>query len=380
MNNVNKRTSDRPRRLAFTGLAGLAVTALLVAACSSGAGTAADGRAPWESSYKAIVAAAEKEKPVRYCQGLDDEENAVMLKDFYAMYPKVPKPEISACNGTEQKERILTEWGSGRTTVDLMSAGNDNIDRIDKEDLSAVPDWSIFDNSPLKIDPKFIGYKGRVLGVGSWSNAIVFNTKLTTAAEVPHDFKDCADPKYNGKFLMDVRPQGFTAFYSYWGEQNLKAWAAGVKANDPLWTRGSSSGLASLAQGERAFECGMQIHGLFRGSSTVDEVDPLLDYVFPKVTNAPFYITVTVAKEPRSPNAAILLAAWLASKGQDAIAKANPGYGSPYVKGTWKQKTFAEQGVTIADKDPWSSSADASKAYSVILESWGFPQTAAGEK
>lgn len=338
--------------------------------------------AGFESSYDAIVTAAEKEPALHFCQTFSREEWAAFIAGFEEMFPNIKRIETSECNGTEPRERVIIEWQAGRYDVDLMNVGGDMMERIESEDIGSVPDWTVFDGSPLAIDEEDIAFDGRVVGVGSSTDAIVFNKSLISREDVPKSFKECADPKYKGQFIVDIRPgTRFALMPLFLGDEGTTEWAKGIAANEPLWARSSAPITVALLQGERPFVCGVQIHGILRGfveaaPGGVLAEGSALDFVVPPDnSNSAGYVSPVIAKHPNAPNTALLLVAYAAAnpKALDAV---NPGYGSPGVKGSWKSEYFSHAGVkpNWPPEGRWATPQYAERAANLILEAWGHPK------
>jgi iron(III) transport system substrate-binding protein len=330
-------------------------------------GNAAEGG--FAESYDAVVAAAAKEDPVRLCTAGLEEEVAPVLAAFHETFPNVPQPVWERCNGVERRERILTEYAAGQVMTDVFEASDDLMQRIEDSDFAARPNWALFDGTPLEI-PKDSHNEEFVAG-GALSPVLVYNTKLLSEAEAPKSFEDCADPKWKGQLMVDVRPVSFTPFIKLWGEEKLRAWAKGVAANDPMWTR-SSAAFAQLASGEKKFHCGFNLAGFLRAQEGGAK-----DIAFRFATETPVKLAqiMMVAKDTPSPNGALLLTAFWASKpGQLKAAEGNPGYGSPYLEGTWKYDAVKKAGDIKLFQAGWDNYKYADTATSMMVEEWGFPQ------
>lgn len=337
--------------------------------------------AGFAASYDEIVKAAEQEPALHFCQTFSDEEWTAFSEGFKAAYPNIKDIEISECNGTEPRERVIVEWKAGRTDVDVMNVGGDMEERLEREDIGAIPDWSVFDGSPLAMNKDDLAYGGRIVQVGSSTDAIVFNKTLVKREDVPKSFKECADPKYKGEIIVDVRPgTRFALMPHFLGEDGVKEWAKAVAANEPLWARSSAPITTALLQGERPIACGVQIHGVLRGfvKPTPDggiESDTL-DFVVPTDhSNSAGYISPVIAKKPNAPNTALLLVAYAAAN-PEALDHVNPGYGSPWIEGSWKSKYFAKAGIkpNVPPDGRMAVAKHAEQAAELILEAWGHPQ------
>ena len=240
--------------------------------------------------------------------------------------------------------------------------------------------WSIFKGTPIEIDPTYIFYKGRVLTVGQAHRVIWYNPKVIKFEDAPKSFEECADPKYKGILAADVRPAIFELSKDVggpWDEAQLKKWAAGIKANNPLWTRGAAHAYQVISSGERGLTCGQQLHGLFRGNVDPSSPDAPIQFIIPKQSIARDYTRLVIAPKPAAPNATVLFAAFLASnKGQTAMAEMNPGYASVYVKGSFTQKAYEKYNAKVLRASQEELATVTDKFTNIILTEWGFPSAA----
>jgi iron(III) transport system substrate-binding protein len=376
------RVTARAAQSAGRAGAALFIAAAIGAAWTLPAAAHEPQDAGFKNTYEEIVAAAESEPAMHFCQTFSREEWAAFIAGFEEMFPNIKPIDTSECNGTEPRERVVVEWQADRYDVDAMNIGSDMMNRINDEDIGAVPDWSVFNGTPLEISPDAIAFDGRVVGVGSSTDAIVFNPNLISRDEVPKSFEECADPKHKGQLIVDIRPGGrFAMMPHFLGEEGVVEWAKGVAANEPLWARSSAPITVALLQGERPVVCGVQIHGILRGfveaapGGVLAEGAPLDFVVPPDHSNSPGYVSPVIAKYPNAPNTALLLIAYAASNPQ-AIDAVNPGYGSPSVKGNWKSAYFANAGLkpNYPPEGPWAVPDYAERASNLISEAWGHPK------
>jgi len=351
-----------------------AVTSLVLA---SGA-YAAD----FKSTFDEIVAAAKEEPPVQWCTGLGPDESQPIVDAFVEQFPDIPEPNDFECFGEDATQRVVSEWTAGAPQVDILDTDTEILETLDKDNLTHVQDWSVFDGSPVPIDPRYLSYDGRIISVGTALRVNWFNPSIVSREDAPKSFDECADPKYKGKLAQDVRPSFFEMMKGAggpWTDEDLKEWAAGIAANEPLWIRGTSQAWQVMSSGERGVDCGQQLHGLFRGDRA-DPNDPnaVVQFVIPNPVIARDYIRLAIAPQPLAPNATLLFTAFMGSDagGQTAIAKANPGYSSPYIKGSFSQKAVEEAGATILQAPQEKIAAVSDKMNEVILKEWGFPSPA----
>jgi ABC-type Fe3+ transport system substrate-binding protein len=333
-----------------------------------------------KATYDEIVAAAKKEAPVQWCTGMSAKESQPLVNAFKKAYPDVPEVNDFECSGQDATQRVLTEWKARITQVDLLDTDTEILQAMEDQNLTYVQNWSVFKGTPIEIDPTYIFYKGRVLTVGQAHRVIWYNPKVIKFEDAPKTFEECADPKYKGILAADVRPAIFELSKDVggpWDEAQLKKWAAGIKANNPLWTRGAAHAYQVISSGERGLTCGQQLHGLFRGNVDPSSPDAPIQFIIPKQSIARDYTRLVIAPKPTAPNATVLFSAWLASnKGQAAMAEMNPGYASVYVKGSFTQKAYEKYNAKVLRASQEELATVTDKFTNIILTEWGFPSAA----
>ena len=359
------------------------LTILVAVGAVSAFGASAPASAQgFKSTYDEILAAAKEEAPVQWCTGMGPDELQPIVDAFVKLYPDVPEPNDFECFGEDATQRVVSEWTAGAPQVDILDTDTEILETLEADNSTHVQDWSIFDGTPVEIDPRYLSYNGRILSIGQAHRVIWFNPSIISREDAPQTIEECADPKYKGMLAADVRPSFFEFMEGAggpWSEDEMREWAKGVAANEPLWIRGTSHGFQVLSSGERGIICGHQLHGLFRGDRTdPNEENAVVQFIIPKQVIVRDYIRLALAPEPISPNGTLLFAAFLASnKGQEAIAQANPGYASPYIEGSYTQKAHAAVGAEILQAPQEAIAAVSDKMQDIILTEWGFPSPAA---
>ena len=333
-----------------------------------------------KATYDEIVAAAKKEPPVQWCTGMSGKESQPLVNAFKKAYPDVPEVNDFECSGQDATQRVLTEWKARITQVDLLDTDTEILQVMEDQNLTHVQNWSVFKGSPIEIDPTYIFYKGRVLTVGQAHRVIWYNPKILKFEDAPRSLEECANPKYKGILAADVRPALFELSKDVggpWNEEQLKKWAAGIKANSPLWTRGAAHAYQVISSGERGLICGQQLHGLFRGGIDPADAKAPIQFIIPNPSIARDYTRLVIAPKPTAPNATVLFAAFLASnKGQAAMAEMNPGYASVYVNGSYTQKAYEKFGAKVLRASQEELAKVTDNFTNIILTEWGFPSAA----
>ena len=330
-----------------------------------------------KATYDEIVAAAKKEPAVQWCTGMSAKETQPLVDAFKKLYPDVAEVNDFECAGQDAVQRVLTEWKARVTQVDLLDADTEILQTLDDQNLTHVQNWAVFKGSPLEIDSRYVAFKGRVLTMGQAHRVIWFNPKVIKFEDAPKSFEECANPKYKGILAADVRPALFELSKDVggpWNDEQLKKWAAGMKANEPLWTRGAAHAYQVISSGERGLTCGQQLHGVFRGGVDPASSNAAVQFIIPKESIARDYTRLVIAPKPNAPNATVLFAGFLASdKGQAKIAEINPGYASVYLDGSYTQKAYQKFGARVLQASQEALAKVTDKTTKLILTEWGFP-------
>lgn len=279
-----------------------------------------------------IVALAKKEGKVRFCSSDPDEKDAArFFQGFSGKYPGV-SVVYARCRGTESRERILTELLAGHVEYDLLHVSEELIPKYKKSDVIAGPfDWvAIFGIRPVHVSPDRY-----FVTAGSSVYVIAYNPDLVPKERVPRSWEDCLDPYWRGKFVVDTRPSSFSSLYPAWGKERLLDYSRRLGENKPIFKRGQTEVLAQIAAGEYPMLCGAYMSSALRLLSR----DPAakLAISVPKELGADSFATLAVAKRAQYPNAALLLAGWLASDDGQLMA---------YDKLIFRGSPFDERGET----------------------------------
>jgi iron(III) transport system substrate-binding protein len=279
------------------------------------------------SSLEEVVKLASKEGNVRIAASLEPEDVRTVLEGFYKKYPQI-KVEYVRITGVDQSEKILTEALAGSVGYDTVKLVAEQQGQFVKSGVLAGPfEWQKYfpDIPKLNLSPD-----GLMAGGSLYPEVIAYNPTLVPRERVPRKWEDCFDPYWKGRFVMDVRPFILIGLYPQWGEEKVLDYAKKIKDNSPIWKRGTES-LNQVAIGEIPMVCGTYYAAVFR----MLRQDPRahIRAAWPKEVPVLLNEVLGVMKGAKNPNAALLLAGWLASpegqRGYDLVAR-----GSPFLKGT----------------------------------------------
>ena len=317
-------------------------------------------------SFAEIVSLAKKEGKVRFTSGTPDERQAKsFFNRFREKYPEI-SVEYTRATPRTASETILAEFLSGQIDYDLVTVLDTLIPKYKKAGLLAGPfDWAgLFGIRPVYISPDRY-----FVGAGASTDAIVYNTKLVPPERVPRRFEDCLDPYWRGKFVVDSRGGSFVRLYPLWGKEKLLDFARRLAANKPVWIAGNSDAVTLIANGEYPMMCGAfyssSVRIVTRGGDTS------LALAIPKEVGANLYATMGVVKNGRYPNAALLLAGYLASdEGQKTYRGVSRD--SPFDEGSEFGKRIKEAGAKVIFSGWDFTPEQETEVVNWLLQAWGF--------
>ena len=316
-------------------------------------------------SLDEVVKLAIKEGKVRFGSSPNSDEAKLVLDAFEKTYPKI-KVEYTANLEGGVSERVLTEAIAGQVEYDLVNVPSAVQPNYKKANMLAGPfAWrSIFPKVP---NEHFSG--DNYLAVVSFvPRVIAYNTALVPSQQVPKSWQDCLDPYWKGKFLVRTRPHAFVSIWPAWGEEKTLQYVKRLKDNQPIWGSATyDESVIQVAGGEVPMMCGTNYTSVFN----LLRRDPQakIAAVFPTETPIGMGETIGVLKGAKNPNAAFLLAGWLASlEGQKGYEK--NGRDSPFLEGTEMRKRLQKAGVKIVFGG-WQDEEFATERTKKITAAWG---------
>jgi iron(III) transport system substrate-binding protein len=165
---------------------------------------------------------------------------------FIEKYPWV-KLEYTSGGTLELIERIITEDAAGRASADVIQGGplEDNTLCRDEELCLA------YDPRGEAGLPADRAYPDCVCSVADFFTFhIVYNNDKVTAAEAPKTYEDLTDPKWKGRFGINIdQLDWFAGMLAERGEQPGLDLMKAIAANEPVVYSGAD-GLEKLAAGE----------------------------------------------------------------------------------------------------------------------------------
>jgi len=284
--------------------------------------------AQWKESpaVKDLYAKAKQEGEV-VMWGTNGREVDWIPAAFAAEFPGI---KVNVLGDNDIAPKIIAETRAGRHQVDVYWSSITGVAPIVQRELPAAIDWSMFgvtkDNTAF--DGK-MGFTNNIVYV------VAYDTRKMSEADMPKTWDQLLDPKYKDKMAASLflMPRLVSALSLKWGQDKALDFARHLAADTGvLLTRAPRESI--LQSGERVMAVG--------------EVDTLpklwaqsgmpVKYVIPSPVVLGQFGSTVLAKAPH-PNAARLLAGWLASKeGKGARTRGNleddyrPGADNPEAK------------------------------------------------
>jgi ABC-type Fe3+ transport system substrate-binding protein len=341
----------------------LAFTTIAIFAVSSHAVANPPG---FGASVEEVVRLANKEGKVRFGSSIRADESRLVLEGFGKAYPNIKidfSPEVEQA----VSERVMTEALTGKVDYDLVNVPSSLQGSFRKAGVLAGPlEWRrIFPEVPVQ----HFSPDGFLAVVSFIPRVIAYNPSLVPPERVPKTWQDCLDPYWKGRFMVLTRPHPLVGLWPAWGEEKTIQFAKRLKENQPVWGRASNLESAlQITVGELPMLCGIHYTTIFN----VLRRDPQakITAVFPSETPIGMGETIGVMKGAKNPNAAFLLAGWLASlEGQKGYEKI--GRASPFIEGTDTRKKLQKAGVKVVFGG-WDEEEHARERTKKIVSAWGF--------
>ena len=324
-----------------------------------------------------ILEGAKKEGKVRVIPGHDETTIPSLVRAFQEKYPFI-QTTWGIVSGNDAGQRQLFEMTAGTSSADAFSPSVTFFNDYFRKDLIKRYDFRAMSKAGhLKIPAEMIDDSGVLVWLGTNTGVIAYNSKLVPPDKAPKSWESCLDPQWKGKFSVDSKPNILAWLSARWGEEKLLAFAKRLKENNPVFSRGNTRNVTSLASGEVVMNCGMYIHTMDR----VVRKDPSIPIKmvvpdpFPMSSHEP----EAIYTGSKNPHAGLLWIEFLASKeGQEIAESTDPGRGSYLIPGTLAYKLAKGANISLCVDDCRHRQNELTER--IAVEAWGFPKVGSGAK
>jgi len=326
------------------------------------------------SSHDEIVARARKEGKLRALSLLGKQTYKPLINAFKQRYPFVSDISLEEIGATEAPQRFLLELKAGSATQwDVLSVAPDfypdYLPYVKKLDILRMATQKVLSIPPAMIDPK----NRSAVSIASSIHAIAYNKKNLPEDRVPAGWQDFLKPDLKGKkFLVDIRPIGFAALAAGSGEEWMLDYARKIAAQDPIWIRGQSRYLTSVAVGEYSLFLLAFHYSCLREAAK----NPTASLGCKVVEPVPARIQnfVAINNSASHPSAGLLWLEFLATpEGQRIIDEYEPFNASLYSPGTKLATLIKGKKVSVNN---WDTIHNSEKWQEMAVEAFGFPKAA----
>jgi iron(III) transport system substrate-binding protein len=323
------------------------------------------------TSHDEIVSKAKKEGKLRVMTGLLGAVK-VTTEAFRKKYPFIDLQDIKTIRSGENAQQTFLEikagtakdWDVARTYTDQYSEYLPHLWQIDLLDMA--------EQGAIAIPPKMIDPTNRnVVALLSRFQVTAYNKNLIPSNQVPKTWEDMLKPEFKGKkFAVDIRSQELASLVPVWGLEKVLDFARRIAAQQPIWVRGGTRQIVSVASGEIP---------LFRGpnSSSVkgaQRKDPLGALQFVILEPVPVRVGTeqAILASSKNPHAALLWLEFMASpEAQNLIDQHEPLASSFHVGGSAVEQELRGKKLSVVS---WAENEKMEQWIAKIVEAFGFPR------
>jgi iron(III) transport system substrate-binding protein len=295
-------------RFAIRRAGALAVAASLLAAPASAA----------EPSLEETIAGARREGAIEIWVG-SPSSNAVhraLLDAFQRRFAIETRWKWVVLHSMRSTTRLIAEAAVGRVSVDIITSTSDSMATLAERKLFRPYPWvEVFGNAlpGIREPAQRVLPELRGLGLPWFDNVyvIAWNTELMDAAKVPRRLREFLDPRWKGRFALNVLSGAPLDLLSLEiGEEGALALAQELLANQPILKSGTPAVSSAITTGEAHFGISSFINVERARRKGEPQAYRFFEDYLPMM---PLYISVP--ENAPHPNTARLFAAWLVTEG-----------------------------------------------------------------
>ncbi|HVV94045.1 MAG TPA: ABC transporter substrate-binding protein [Hyphomicrobiales bacterium] len=225
---------------------------------------------------------------------------------------RFPGIKINVVGDLRGATKIISEARAGSPTCDVWTTSIGNMLTVQQRGLLAKTDWTV-----TNIPKEDIFFDGEGAAIYNFVYGILYAKDHVKEADLPEKWSDLTDPKWKGKLVADdfllPRLMGFLALD--WGADKTEQWAKSLLGEQKMAIATLGPIQAFLRSGERVIEVG--------GSAELAHLDSEAGiptgYRLLHLAPAGQFVSAVVKGAPH-PNAAALLATWLATDEAKALS------------------------------------------------------------
>jgi ABC-type Fe3+ transport system substrate-binding protein len=329
----------------------------------------------FETSRDEIIAKAKKEAKLRVLTSLEIEALKPVSDAFKKKYPFIDlrAEEIA---GTDTYQRMILEMKAGTASGwDVIYLTTDFYDDyfpyLKKFDVLGMAQQGVLQMPTGMIDP----VNRNVVAYTTNTQIVAYNKKLIPDGNVPNTWEDFLKPEFKGKkFLVDIRPQEVANLVPAWGLEKTLQFARAIAAQNPIWIRGHSRAIASMAVGEYPMLLGANLNSTKRAM----DKDKLGVLNYKVVEPVPIRIAnhEAIYLKAAAPYASLLWLEFVAGQETQNIINQDLK-GSVFFPGTTPYQLTQGKKVALV---AWEHAPQLEDLQKKVFEAYGFPKADPGKK
>ena len=323
------------------------------------------------SSHDEIVEKAKKQGKLRVTTGMLGSVK-VTTEAFRKKYPFIDFQDAVTIRSADNYRQYFLEIKAGITKDwDVLRVDTDDysewLSHIWKIDLMGMAEHGVFAVPPKMIDPRSRG----IIAVLSSFQVTAYNKNLIPANQVPKTWEDMLKPEFKGKkFAVDIRSQELAALVPVWGLEKVLDFARKIAAQQPIWVRGGTREIVSVASGEIPLFLGPNYSSV-KGAQRKDPLNAL-QFVMLEPIPARIRSEHAILAGAKNPHAALLWLEWITSpEAQKLVDEHEPLASSFYVKGSAVEQALRGKNLSVVG---WEESAKMEQWIPKVIEAFGFPR------
>ncbi len=326
------------------------------------------------NSHDEIVNTAKKEGRMKAVCSLQSATVRALQESFKTEYPFLDVSVVDT-TGTEANERLIMELSAGRDIgIDSTNVSTANFSNflpfMKKFDILGMSEQGV-----LNIHPKFVDPVNRnIVGIANAAHVVVYNKKLVSADKVPDTWEGFLKPEFKGrKFLADILATEVATLVPVWGLEKTLDFARKLAAQQPIWCRGGTRMLTTMAAGEYALFFGPNLNAIMR----LQAKDPSgsLAYKFAEPVPVRIVGSTGIVYNAKNPHAALLFWEFLLSpKGQKILDQYEPVSASIYWPNAYIMEAIKGKKVSVVG---WDHFTKMDGYMAKVIEAYGFPKAEA---
>lgn len=326
-------------------------------------------RFTFETSHEEIVTKAKKEGQLAILTSLESLKE--MREAFTRKYPFI-NVRVQEITGTDAHQRLLRELNAGAVKDwDVINASSDFYNQytpfMKRFDILGMAKNGILGIPGGMIDPA----NRNVVAITSQFAVVAYNKSLIPAEKVPQKWEDFLNPEFKGrKFVVDLRPHPYTALIPLLGLEWVLQYCKKLATQEPVWFRGQTRVLPSIANGEYMLHAGINYHFTLSAMKK----DPAGNLQFKIIEPVPVSLVDTEGVLVTAPHAYTALL-WLefeaSAEGQAIIDKFVPVKSSLYSPDSAVEKALRGKKLSVLN---WDNFSVKEKWTGQVIEAFGFPK------